>query len=672
MRTRSQPVSPGGFVSLDTDRAPRRKRTTTTATPSVSTTAKTEKNTPKQPAKKTTKRTRKTTTSRKKTSKKIESAGSDELQSTNEEETQPESLVSVVVQQPTKETTENTESEHPFPSFHPVATQGTPRTQEFSPQQSLLEPETRSQETPFTPVRHIIPEEIHTSIPGPTSASSIDTPSAGAALFAAAREAIYDLSPFASRLEDTQITPAHAFSAVTSPVTGPLSDVSRSSVSEQLTPTATPIDDHDTSVSGSSQAAHISIDPAHGASSPVDAEMSDAPSAQRHSRFWFPTVLSPIPEEPESSPAVSRSQHVTSQSSDSEDEERHSLVSSPVVDSPFTPMRAAALARPVSRLDHRTDIFPSSSPVNSPYTPMRAARPVSRLAHRADVFPSSSPQTPFHTPGDSQVSGYSVSAAAFSFSSSSPLSSPPENLLSPSVLQNISGTQSSATQTTPGLLRHYQPQNTHHGYFCQCRYCGSILQCPNGHPSGSSRSQDPGFPLHKALTKRVAPVRKRTRDNVSDDESTDVITPSNKRRNLGPPGSTPFARRSTPLSSRLINRATPFSEQRRRRVLEQQGRIDKTLFRLPQLIAQAESDRQVSKEPEVGPCEPSPLARQIDANKENKETEPDNQQPSTPETPRRGWGIRGLFSSVPRSFSRILPTFGLSPERAESSGKSHM
>ncbi|GAD96719.1 hypothetical protein NFIA_064050 [Paecilomyces variotii No. 5] len=738
MRTRSQPVSPGGFVSLETARAPRRKRTTTAA---ESTAAKTEKSAPKQQTKKTTaKRTRKTTTtSRKKPSKKAEPASSEEPQSTNEEETQSESQVSVVVQQPTTETTantDNTESEHPFLSFHPSTTHGTQETAESGLQRPIVEAGLPIQETPFTPVRYTPPEGNHnTSIPEPASASSIDTPSAGAALFAAARAAIYAVSPFTPRLADTQATrTTHDSAAIASPIPGQFPDVSFAPVIEQCTPTAIRTDRHDSPVSSSpSLPAHVATEVPQETSPPVDTEMSDAPSLERRPRFWYPTVLSPILEERESSPATSRGQRFVLQSATSEAQGHHSSVSSPAFDSPFTPARGArpvsrlghradvfpssslaaespftpakgaalarpvsrldhredvflsssptaespftpakgaALARPVSRLGHRADIFPSSSPAVDSFTPARAAaltRPESRLGHRADILPSSSPQTPCRTPTASRASGYSVSPSAFSLSSSSPLSSPPENL-SP-VLPNTPGVhQTSATQTTPSLLSHHQTQFTGHGRLSQCHSCGATLQCPNGHPPGNLQSRSLRPSRNRALTKRVAPIRKRTRDNVSDDEASDIITPSNKRRNMGPPGSTPFARRSTPLSSRLVNRTTPFSERRRRRLLEQQGRIDKTLFRLPQLIAQAESDRQVSNEPEITPCEPSPLAGHIDANKENRESEHDNGQPSTPETPRRGWGIRGLFSSVPRSFSRILPTLGLSPERPESSG----
>ncbi|KAL2222721.1 hypothetical protein M432DRAFT_539391 [Thermoascus aurantiacus ATCC 26904] len=170
------------------------------------------------------------------------------------------------------------------------------------------------------------------------------------------------------------------------------------------------------------------------------------------------------------------------------------------------------------------------------------------------------------------------------------------------------------------------------------------------------------------LTKKVAP-RKRAHTDVSDNESADIATPS-KRRNIGPPGSTPYVRRSTPLSNRLLNRATPYSEQRRRRVIESQGRIEKTLFRLPQLVAQTEADRQEAAEPPLGPCkEPDwDKAREsvglTDGHGEKPAQEPSTQPLSVPETPQRGWNIRGLINSVPRSFSRILPVLGLSPEKS--------
>lgn len=153
--------------------------------------------------------------------------------------------------------------------------------------------------------------------------------------------------------------------------------------------------------------------------------------------------------------------------------------------------------------------------------------------------------------------------------------------------------------------------------------------------------------------------RKRPRDDGAETPS------SNKRRNVGPPGSTPFAHRMTPLSRRITYNAAPYSERLRRRTIENQGRIHKTVFRLPQLLAQNEADRRAAESSPVKPCT-KPL--QMNAESTEKQSKSDDQDvsdvsatvepPSTP--PARGWNIRGLINSVPRSFSRLLPRFGRS------------
>ncbi|RHZ49444.1 uncharacterized protein CDV56_102617 [Aspergillus thermomutatus] len=158
--------------------------------------------------------------------------------------------------------------------------------------------------------------------------------------------------------------------------------------------------------------------------------------------------------------------------------------------------------------------------------------------------------------------------------------------------------------------------------------------------------------------------RKRPRDDGAETPS------SNKRRNVGPPGSTPFARRMTPLSRRITYNAAPYSERLRRRTIESQGRIHKTVFRLPQLLAQNEADRRAAESTPLNPC-PEPV--QTNTESAEEQSKPDDQDPSDgpataqpPSTPQaRGWNIRGLINSVPRSFSRLLPRFGRSSQTSE-------
>lgn len=163
--------------------------------------------------------------------------------------------------------------------------------------------------------------------------------------------------------------------------------------------------------------------------------------------------------------------------------------------------------------------------------------------------------------------------------------------------------------------------------------------------------------------------RKRPRAD-SDEEAHE--TPLAKRRTLRPPVSTSLTRRLFPLSRRLSSTAVPYSERLRRRQAERQGRIHTTVFRLPELVAQTEADRRASETEPSSPCPPAPqssfdfsetpgLSRTLE--------EPSTPEPRTPETP-SGWNIRGLLSSVPRSFSRFIPRFGRSFEGTNESGMS--
>ncbi|KAL4945489.1 hypothetical protein BDV06DRAFT_31775 [Aspergillus oleicola] len=167
--------------------------------------------------------------------------------------------------------------------------------------------------------------------------------------------------------------------------------------------------------------------------------------------------------------------------------------------------------------------------------------------------------------------------------------------------------------------------------------------------------------------------RKRSRTESSADENAEPVTPyANKRRNLGPPGSTPFARHLTPLARRL-SRTAPRSERMLRRRAESQGRIHSTIFRLPEFVAQTEADRRASEASTLTAPSSEPLQTDLDTSSEQAQTVDETvaekpataQEPSTPEPAKSGWNFSGIFSSVPRSFSRFLPRFGRSPARSQ-------
>lgn len=184
-----------------------------------------------------------------------------------------------------------------------------------------------------------------------------------------------------------------------------------------------------------------------------------------------------------------------------------------------------------------------------------------------------------------------------------------------------------------------------------------LLGCRRVEAGAQELAKEPAIDETRLTPRKVN--RKRPGDDGAETPS------SNKRRNVGPPGSTPFAHRMTPLSRRITYNAAPYSERLRRRTIENQGRIHKTVFRLPQLLAQNEADRRAAESSPVKPCT-EPL--QMNAESTEKQSKSDDQDasdvsatvepPSTP--PARGWNIRGLINSVPRSFSRLLPRFGRS------------
>ncbi|PWY80372.1 hypothetical protein BO94DRAFT_471049 [Aspergillus sclerotioniger CBS 115572] len=186
----------------------------------------------------------------------------------------------------------------------------------------------------------------------------------------------------------------------------------------------------------------------------------------------------------------------------------------------------------------------------------------------------------------------------------------------------------------------------------------------------------PSTPNRNKLTPKPE-TRKRARSDTSDEERNNPQTPAaNKRRNLGPPGSTPYRPASRPRA--LTANITPYSERRRRRAVEKDGRIHSTAIRVSQLLAQQEADRRRQAAESSAPLSSFPglpqtnfefsVDKAYDFSQSQGEGQSLSDQSSTPQQPvtperTRGWNIRGLLNSVPRRFSRIIPTFGRSPER---------
>ena len=127
----------------------------------------------------------------------------------------------------------------------------------------------------------------------------------------------------------------------------------------------------------------------------------------------------------------------------------------------------------------------------------------------------------------------------------------------------------------------------------------------------------------EAILKQKSATKKRTIRELtnSDDEPSDAPTRTPKRRVVDRPGSTPFPQ--------IPTRGKPYSERRRRREIEAQGRIHSTLLRLPELVAQTEADAR---------------ARAEDNNDDLTADRPAPSPASPPAAPRRGWRLPGFFS----------------------------
>ncbi|KAK2789652.1 hypothetical protein FQN52_005991 [Onygenales sp. PD_12] len=160
------------------------------------------------------------------------------------------------------------------------------------------------------------------------------------------------------------------------------------------------------------------------------------------------------------------------------------------------------------------------------------------------------------------------------------------------------------------------------------------------------------------LTQLPVTPRKRTR-RTAEDDSADM--PSSKRRELG----------ASSVARHKKRNVTPYSERRRRKALEDKGRIDKTIFRIPELISQNKTDQDIagSSKSYTTDRDEEPDWKVLDQMRADLQSQEETEQsappqtPQTPQTPTRGWHFRGLLDSVPRSLARFMPTIANSPSR---------
>ncbi|PGH07196.1 hypothetical protein GX51_01983 [Blastomyces parvus] len=294
---------------------------------------------------------------------------------------------------------------------------------------------------------------------------------------------------------------------------------------------------------------------------------------------------------------------------------------------------------------HSSPFAPPVEPCQSPLPSTQAnGRSSTRQSHSYDS-PDSSPFEPFpqgslYRSGESQLAPRASRTGSGLSGNNFPFTPPPRT------------TTSIGTQTSPTLASDIVPK-------CSC--CSAILICPN-----NKHHVNPAFGVEqpksqRTLTKRTAsPRRKRARRRDSSDDDDDLRS-SKKRRDAV----------TSSIARHRQRRVTPYAERSRRRAVESQGRIDKTLFRIPQLIAQNNADRDTTDNDKVDEAdveEPAwDVLNQMRADAAELSDQEQPQTPQPPQTPTRNWDIRGLFNSVPRSISKLIPTFNLSPVRTGSS-----
>ncbi|KAF3491441.1 uncharacterized protein GIQ15_00958 [Arthroderma uncinatum] len=223
--------------------------------------------------------------------------------------------------------------------------------------------------------------------------------------------------------------------------------------------------------------------------------------------------------------------------------------------------------------------------------------------------------------------------------------------------------------TTQPLLFSNPNSNIQRTPICPC--CSRVLVCPQNHTTWTHE----GFRFAER-TRQLTPVNtvtgKRRRETDEDKENVGHQTARDEQR--------PKKKvQRKPIKSREIHRrrqVTPYADRQRRRVLESQGKIQRTLFRIPELIAQKKAAEAASlngnnnnanydeQSDEVAisiPVDTTATALSLSAS--NVHSSPPELQPSTPT--RVGWSLGGLLGSVPRSISRFLPAFGAEPSQHE-------
>ncbi|KAI1937373.1 hypothetical protein LOZ57_006609 [Ophidiomyces ophidiicola] len=216
-------------------------------------------------------------------------------------------------------------------------------------------------------------------------------------------------------------------------------------------------------------------------------------------------------------------------------------------------------------------------------------------------------------------------------------------------------------ELSPCSRREYAPT-------CPC--CSSVLVCPNGHviwPNPQVHQVSRNTTLTESNP--ACPNTDDRKRKRSDDTSGTATTPDNKKPRVEERPESPFLisaprrreLRAATMAQHKGRQVIPIAKRRSRRTAEQKA---------AGLAAQNKSAGPTSEKgqqrPSVVEDIPTPTrtplnaleATQINGLPPGVDRVSVKEGAMDPSTPSRGWGIRSLLSSVPRSISRLLSSFG--------------
>lgn len=205
---------------------------------------------------------------------------------------------------------------------------------------------------------------------------------------------------------------------------------------------------------------------------------------------------------------------------------------------------------------------------------------------------------------------------------------------------------------------------THARNFLCCPCCAAPVSCPAGHQVGAHLEPKSLAIIQRKLT--PIPAYKKNKKRILADiesENDEIVTQSQKRRLVAPPGSTSYTGRAP------IRRApTTHAERRRKYTMPKDGSHPPTIFGLSQVLAAEKEKKQTAPTVASNSANESSasnlFAVQDDLNAPDRSASPsrsvcESSVPNSHASPST-WNFRELFGSVPRSISKLfLNPFGM-------------